>query len=273
MQCDDTVVYTLETGQMVNHRFRTCGRCLTSMPLGDRMYHCTNDDVHYPLYDHYCYWLRLTVFLHTIKPYLIVCGALTMDALFVFTVSVYAATTRASTRQHVAAALASFVLFAALSFQVTIRQWAYLAFQNCTGPEMGKETFFMVRWLDERRVEVLGLPVQSGKGPRHPWQLSWSENLRETLGESVGSWFSFWRVPEGVLRWEADEGEGSDFRLGRLWHEYTEGRLVPWTWQYENPRVLDRLTAEEDDRTSSLPFSWTGRRRGARSTGVDFEML
>lgn len=74
MQITDVDMINTLTGLHVNPRFRTCGKCRSA--LGDRMWHSTRSGVHYPVYDHYCFWLRLPVFLHTIKPYLIVCAAL-----------------------------------------------------------------------------------------------------------------------------------------------------------------------------------------------------
>lgn len=273
MQCDDDTWLRLEGGQIVNHRFRNCGRCDTPLPLGDRMYHCSTNGVHYPVYDHYCFWLHLTVFLHTIKPYLFLCATLSANAVFVFAVSLYTAVTTPSTWQHVAVAFGSLLVLALMAFQVTLRQWYLLAFRNCPGPEGGKQYFHLVRWLEGRRVQVVKLPAWSGKLASSPWELHWTDNLREALGDSVWSWFFFWVIPGRVLRWEADDGEESDFPLGRLWHDFVEGRSslrLEWIREFVRPSVLDELTVAP---TTAFPTSWISRRRGARSTGVDFEMV
>lgn len=274
MQCSEDSIQRMFSGQSVNHRFRTCGKCDSSLPLGDRVYHCSEKNVHYPVYDHYCFWLHLTVFLHTIKPYLFLCAALTADALFVFGVSVYAAATTPSTRQHVGAAFASFLVFMSLSYDTTFTQWYILAFRNCPGAEEIQESFPMIRRLEGRELQIIDLPVPN-KGPHSPWELRWSQNLRETLGDSVWSWFFFWVIPGRVRRWEADSGEDSDFPLGPLWHDFVEGRtpLGPnHIREWACPVVIDQPNVEERVPTS-LPTSWISRRRGARSTAVDIEMV
>ncbi|KAH8907666.1 hypothetical protein BR93DRAFT_559963 [Coniochaeta sp. PMI_546] len=280
MHIDQISILKVLNNQLVNHRFRSCGRCETTMPLGDRMYHDRTVDVHYPVYDHHCYWLHLPVFLHTIKPYLILCAALSLDALFVLGTSIYAAATTPATRQHVAVAFVSFVLFARLSFGTTIFQWHYLAVRNTPLPERRKLQFCMVRWLDVDRVQLVKLGVESGekKWRFNPWELGRMENFREAMGYSAWTWFLFWRIPERVVRWDADASEESDFRLGDLWQDFVAGRPTSrenYTWEYLHPAVLPQTHVVDaaDVPTTLLPSAWISRRRGARSTGVDIEMV
>lgn len=63
-------------------------------PLADRVYHvtdigkkCEKDQkmrgVHLPLYDHFCHWIGVVVWLDTIKPYLLCLIFLFLDAVIV----------------------------------------------------------------------------------------------------------------------------------------------------------------------------------------------
>lgn len=71
-----------------------CGR-----PLADRVYHCSyvakkcDKDgqlrgIHIPVYDHYCHWIGVIVYLDTVKPYLLTTSFLFMDAMIVFSCSI-----------------------------------------------------------------------------------------------------------------------------------------------------------------------------------------
>ncbi|PSR84263.1 hypothetical protein BD289DRAFT_482860 [Coniella lustricola] len=72
-----------------------------SYPLSDRTYHCSQIGkrallgpseavrVHLPVYDHYCTWLRVAVFLDTIKPYLLTMFYLVLDTLITLCSSLY----------------------------------------------------------------------------------------------------------------------------------------------------------------------------------------
>lgn len=65
-----------------------CERCDSAEPLADRVYHCTAFDVHLPVYDHYCHWILVTVWLPTIKPYLLLNVFLITDVLFTWGVGI-----------------------------------------------------------------------------------------------------------------------------------------------------------------------------------------
>ncbi|ROW01269.1 hypothetical protein VMCG_05851 [Cytospora schulzeri] len=70
-------------------------------PLADRVYHCKDigrkcdrdqkmRGVHLPLYDHFCHWIWVVVWLDTIKPYLLCLIFLALDAIIVIASSIAA---------------------------------------------------------------------------------------------------------------------------------------------------------------------------------------
>ncbi|OIW30962.1 hypothetical protein CONLIGDRAFT_700622 [Coniochaeta ligniaria NRRL 30616] len=60
-------------------------------PYGDRVYHCTKLCRHFPLYDHYCHYLWMVVYLDTIKPYFCTVFWLALDGVVCMSVSFAAA--------------------------------------------------------------------------------------------------------------------------------------------------------------------------------------
>jgi hypothetical protein len=178
------------------------------------------------MYDHVCSWLRLTVFLPTIKPFLVVVVFLLFDALFVGSLSVYALVTAAGTRIHAMDGLLfSAILAIFLIFGGPLSKVYWLGCRNALSEELGikkldasKRHFVMARRADDTRVEFVKFPVATGWWAlSSPWELSMRENLHEALGESVLSWPLFWVAPRRVRQYDEGYDENSDFPLGKLY--------------------------------------------------------
>lgn len=207
---------------------------------------------------------------------MIVCAALDLDAFFVLAVSVWATTTFTDLHSRVAVgvAFASVLVLLFLSMPTISYQWYWLGARDCPVRER-KEPWVMVRWLDDDRVQFVGLNADKKHGLT-PWDLGWFQNFRAVMGHSVVSWFFFWVRPSRVLRWENDSGEESDFPLGRLWRDVVEGRAAAgFLSEHTHPRIRDPLDVADAARVpiSLLPSTLISRRRDARSTGVDFDIL
>ena len=107
-----------------------------SLGIADRVYHCSRFDRCLPLYDHYCPFLKCTVYLRTIKPYLFVLVFLPLDSLFSIALSCYALSYARVLVVHLS--LSIFLSAAAMIF-VCVR-WTQgkirlLAFRNVVYPE------------------------------------------------------------------------------------------------------------------------------------------
>lgn len=205
-------------------------------PLADRVYHCSHfrqkceedarrplDIVHLPVYDHYCSWLGVCVYLDTIKPYLLLMVFLLFDAIIVFSCSIVAVTLPDTWEKVVHApvvALATTIVLWLCGHNVYFKTW-HLALRNITIPEMGMlhtsrggSIMFAIR-LDQTDELIFG------RFRGNPWDLG-----RRNLHQVFGGWdclLPFRQPPRCV-------GYG---RSGRSDFEMTEEF---WRWVEEQER-------------------------------------
>lgn len=115
-------------------------------PLADRDYHCSyigrkcDKDgrvrgIHLPVYDHYCHWIGVVVYLDTIKPYLLTISFLFLDAMCVFSCSVALLIQFLWAPILAAMMVLSAILVVWLALYNMWKQIKYLAMHNITYPE------------------------------------------------------------------------------------------------------------------------------------------
>ncbi|KAI1324726.1 hypothetical protein F5Y16DRAFT_423607 [Xylariaceae sp. FL0255] len=139
--------------------------------IGDRVYHCSRLRQCLPLYNHYCPWFKVAIYLPTIKPYCHACLWLVLDGLYVLIMSFIAL--GLGKRDHgeyfrkvIPPALIS-------GFLVLIVAYRTVA------------TYFD---LIVRRNACLRL-----KAFDDPWDLGFRANWHQIFGESVFQWLvPFW---------------------------------------------------------------------------------
>lgn len=240
-----------------NARFRRCGRtgCNNAVGYGDRTYHCTKFDRHYAIYDHYCHWLWVVVYLDTYKPYLSLCFWITVDGL-VCAMASFHATTRADTglaMMHTIVGILSCFLALFLSVNVGYRQFRDLAFRNISAPEWHMGQWTMVRTIDTSRgksiqfVTLQRTAEDEEKGVNWtPWSLTPWENFRQCMGERAWTWPFFWLQPKRVKLYGRWPGGQADLPLGELWRRFEREPFeseATWTEYLPMPGIVgDRRT-------------------------------
>lgn len=165
-------------------------------PLADRVYHCTHlgkkceEDprrprhvVHLPVYDHFCGWLGVCVYLDTIKPYLLLMVFLLFDAIIVFSCSIAAMSSPETQDQLLHApmmALATIIVLWLCGHNVHVKFW-HLAMRNITIPEKNRMSYnrggsimFAIR-LDPTNDFIFR------RYRSNPWDLGW-RNLHQVFG-------------------------------------------------------------------------------------------
>lgn len=180
-------------------RPRFCGRhgCVDpNRPLADRVYHCSHlgekcekdarrprHGVHLPVYDHFCGWLRVSVYLDTIKPFLLLMAFLLLDAVIVFSCSIAAMSLPEgqATVVHAPMMVLAAIIVLWLCWQHVHLKFWHLAMRNITMPEMGRmrltrggSILFAIR-LNPTQDFFL----ESYRG--NPWDLGW-RNLHQVFG-------------------------------------------------------------------------------------------
>lgn len=101
----------------IDRRPRVCnlvGGC--RLRMSDRVYHCTRLDRCLPVYDHFCDFIQVAVYLRTMKAYLFVLVFLPLDASFSIAISIYALT-----RNHRVDIAVTAILAACLVIFTTVR--------------------------------------------------------------------------------------------------------------------------------------------------------
>lgn len=169
-------------------------------PLGDRVYHCTyvakkseRDQkmrgIHLPVYDHYCSWIGVIVYLDTIKPYLLTLIFLFLDGIIVFACSVAGLCLFQHTVVYAAMGVLAALVVLWLGSQNVWIKFRHLAMRNITIPEMNQlerimgelHGFFWFRIsLDRDSGEFLDARF-TGKNP-NPWDLGIRRNLYQVFG-------------------------------------------------------------------------------------------
>ncbi|KAI0116090.1 hypothetical protein F4776DRAFT_666665 [Hypoxylon sp. NC0597] len=153
----------------------------------------------FSVYDHYCNYLRTTVYLRTMKPYCFVLFFLPLDAVYSFAVSM-AALCDPSTRWT--APFAASIVFSSLAiFFVLMMKSPYLfkrlVWKNCVGPEICE-----ARWtLAFKYQERCGTRLLLHNFEKNPWDLGPKENFRQVFGQHWWIWLFFWWNPERVSRY------------------------------------------------------------------------
>jgi hypothetical protein len=273
MQAGEASMESMLAGRPVNHRFRTCGRCESKLALGDREYHCSADGHHYPVYDHHCSWLRVPVFLHTIKPYALHLVFLVMDALLVLALSTYGLVTAANTRIHAAAVVASVVILLWLALGSSLERLYWLVVRNTLGAELSlkklddvRRHVLMAQKTEFNRVDFVEIPIsRDRRGLTSPWELTTWMNLREVLGP-VWAWPLFFVAPRRVSDYGSGYDRNTDYPLGFLWRDYDQNRFErPPTSVVFNPVVQ----IETDQDVTPVPARKMRRRREAWSSSIE----
>lgn len=100
------------------------------------MYHCTKLGRCLPVYDHYCPFLKVTVYLRTIKAYLYLLILLPLDVVLSFVVSAVALARYQTLVIHltITVILSGFMIVPMVIFWTHDKFWL-LACKNCTFPE------------------------------------------------------------------------------------------------------------------------------------------
>lgn len=180
-------------------RPRFCGHgrgCVDpDRPLPDRVYHCSKfaerckedaglprGGVHLPVYDHYCGWLMVCVYLDTIKPYLLLMVFLLLDAIVVFSCSIAALSLPNQTDSvlHGPMMVVAVIIVLLLTYYNVHVMSMALAMRNITIPEMNR--------LRGRRDDGFLFAIQTPTGDLiferyrgNPWDLGW-RNLYQVFG-------------------------------------------------------------------------------------------
>lgn len=246
-------------------RTRWCRRCLPArVPLGDRTYHCVRTDKHYPMFDHYCNWIWVVVYLDTIKAYMLHMYYYFLENVFTIIVCVWAITEEglrlAAGPPIVVLVLSSLVAFGLLrpNIQTQTKNLVLYNRLHSEHPKTGFQ-FWMVRVTPDRNglVNVRFMPLA-----RNPWDLGKWNNLHSVFGKSIWTWPLFWVWPERVTQYGRLPGNESDLPLGGHWRAAERGE----------PNTLREI----DGQTSflfSLPTAGRVTRRSqARSSSGDVEV-
>ncbi|KAI0015604.1 hypothetical protein F4780DRAFT_784007 [Xylariomycetidae sp. FL0641] len=191
-----------------DHRPRTCPRGCDFSP-SDRVYHCSRFKRCLPLYDHYCEFLKVTVYLRTMKPYLFCIGFLFLDSLFTLGVTVAGLTSG-----HVAftwPSSSALVLTALMVGLVSGYNYQYqlllLAWRNDLNSERsirdGNGSFDP--WVIAFKYKSPGANgewrLHNRRLAKNPWDLGGPANLRQVFGQHWWQWFLFWVPPERVSKY------------------------------------------------------------------------
>jgi hypothetical protein len=222
-------------------RFRFCRVSCPARqePLSDRVYHCSHigslqakghrrhAHLHLVLYDHFCGWLRVCVWLDTIKSYLLAIFFLLLDAIIVITISLYAISRhgRSSLLAHAPAVTRAVVVAIFLAGSNLWLKFRDLAIRNVTIPEKSQL---------RRVAEVRGgfwfalLPDHPEHDPDfqfytgNPWDLGWRRNLSQVFGVSLWDCLLPWTQPPRVRRY-ADRRHDTDFEMSDAFWEWVRG--------------------------------------------------
>ncbi|KAK1998241.1 hypothetical protein LX36DRAFT_576704 [Colletotrichum falcatum] len=159
---------------------------------GDRMYHCSEKGYNrcLPVFDHYCFWLWVPVYLNTIKAYCLFMPLLFLYSAFSLAVvswSIHMPQTRGHNRWSYPAVAISLVFACFAAFDMGKYQWKSIVFQNRVGKERGR------RWLWYMAIKQINGRVVLDEPDDNPYDLGsrWA-NAQEVLGRWYQMPFWFW---------------------------------------------------------------------------------
>ncbi|KAF3764010.1 hypothetical protein M406DRAFT_75235 [Cryphonectria parasitica EP155] len=241
-------------------------------PLADRVYHCSHlgkkcrkdprrrPDVHLAVYDHFCGWLRVNVYLDTIKPYLLSMVFLFLDSIIVFSCSVagWSMTRQLDFSLHGPTTLLAVAVVLWLGWHNMHMKIHNLAMRNRTIPEMnqlrqnaaglGGRLWFAIQLVPTD--EFVYARYHEG---RNPWDLS----VRRNLYQVFGGWDCLlpWRQSPRCVGYGVSRGI-SDFEMNdEFWRWVEEVRADPGSRAAgSRPTVVAPLDQhqEEGQLTSSV---------------------
>ncbi|KAI0601094.1 hypothetical protein F4775DRAFT_479397 [Biscogniauxia sp. FL1348] len=202
MQVDERLLNYVEHGSAPYHDDRRLHRCPKGcdFDLTDRVYHCTAHGRCLPVYDHYCKYLRVIIYLRTMKPYLYVLIFLPLDGLFTVSLSIFALQSKHQLMvfQYVAVLILSAVMVTLIALGNTYHQIRWLALQNATYCERTYEPWniaFKFRNVDGE------WHLHPQKFYQNPWDLGPRQNLLQVFGDKWYQWLFFWWAPDRVYRY------------------------------------------------------------------------
>ncbi|KAI1498115.1 hypothetical protein F5X99DRAFT_432243 [Biscogniauxia marginata] len=202
MQADDGILNYVEHGSIPyveGYRPRRCpSGC--DFDLTDRVYHCTNRGSCLPVYDHYCEYFRVTVYLRTMKPYLYVLIFLPLDGVFTIATSIAALASgnHLLVVQYVVVLIIATAMVIWFAFYNTQHQLRHLAWSNIVAVERAHNLWNIALRFKDAQGEWR---LQPHKFYENPWDLGHRENLLQVFGHQWYQWLFFWWAPDRVSRY------------------------------------------------------------------------
>ncbi|KAI4601141.1 hypothetical protein KJ359_012328 [Pestalotiopsis sp. 9143b] len=165
----------------------------------DRVYHDDRSGRCLPVFDHFCEWLCIAVYLRTMKPYLYVLALLPVDLFATSILIVVALTTSpmGTTPARFFAIIAlPVLLLAVVCAKSSLTQWKHIAFWNETRHQPRRELLaYKITFLNDRHFSY----IYETEG--NPWDLGQAENIRQVLGSKWWMWLLFFWQPERVAKY------------------------------------------------------------------------
>ncbi|RYP90475.1 hypothetical protein DL770_003386 [Monosporascus sp. CRB-9-2] len=285
----------------VSGRPRTCPKC--HMRCGDRVYHDDQSNRCRPLFDHFCKFIRISVYLRTIKLYLYMLIFLPLDLIVTLAFASFAtsqSTGRSALMFCVPIICASPVLIEVV-LENAIAQWYLLAWKNQLHGEGRSVTLvFKVRVRHQRTI----LHCKQYDN-MNPWDLGYKENFKQALGETWLVRLCPWIPPARVRNYFKNPGRATDFIFREeVWNDQRsfinapppppppmftgvaversepvagpsrQPQPQPQQSQQQQPMVIGFLTAHPKSQQEAQPPEQQqrrglSRRKGARSSAAE----
>lgn len=197
-------------------RPRRCKHCQFRVFLGDRVYHCQEwhrrgREAHLPMYDHYCWWLRVNVYLDTIKSHVLTIVGLILDAITHLVLSVFALVTYRQGKLSLiwgGACASAALILVILTLLGALAQLRNLVIRNSLSPEASATSFKFAFRIPVRGQDLYHFSDYIG----NPWDLGLWRNLQEVLGP-IWQWPNFWYRPKRVFNYGRYPGNRSDLPM------------------------------------------------------------
>ncbi|KUI70211.1 hypothetical protein VM1G_06320 [Cytospora mali] len=223
--------------------------------LGDRVYHCTEKEAdvksgkvlapfHLPVYDHYCNWIRVIVYLDSMKAYLLTILFLAVDAVIVLALSTFAISHRGHSMSilHAPMSVLATLIITYLAGGNTVKKWWQLAFRNRIGPEEGhRHDHLFAIAVGTRDIPDFIFSTYIGS----PWDLGIRGNLTEVLG-STWTWFLFWVRPRRVQDYRKNGylANQSDFQMSADFMSWVANKRL----EHSRLKIATRTARTEEGR-------------------------